>query len=358
MDHKLRIGWIPASKNRSSASFRLRVDMIMQGLRKLGHVCEFYSDSVKFDLIIVSKKYDTATLSAIESSKIKNPACRVVFDLCDNHFYTDTEDPGQLQSHTIRVDALKRALALADAVTTSSGYLAEVVAKNCDIDQSAIYTIDDCFEPEQEPARRLNIRRLIAEIRLEWLKWRLKIINCPKDRFVWFGTHGVSYAQGGMFDLLECQLDLNEAFCDSSRTLTIISNSYWKYREISKKLNIKTFYLPWSQYTINRALRMHQFFLLPIKATPFTSAKSTNRPVTALQNGLQVICDIIPAYEKLRDYLIAPVNDKAFKCAINMTTEEHSRRSNAAKAHVQTEYSAARIAQDWESALLAIYTRN
>lgn len=358
MEHKLRIGWIPASKNPSSASFRLRVDMIMQGLCERGHICEFYSDLVKFDLLIISKKYDIPTLAAIERTKALNPACRVVFDLCDNHFYTDSEDPEHLQRHTKRVKALQRVLALADAVTTSSEYLAEVVAKNCGIPLSAIYTIDDCFESGQESPRKFNFRSLIAEIEFEWLKWRLKMTNAQIDRFVWFGTHGVSYAQGGMFDLLECQLALNDAFRDSPRSLTIISNSYWKYRKISKKLNVKTFYLPWNQHTIDRALRMHQFLLLPIKTTPFTSAKSANRPVTAIQNGLQVICDIIPAYEKLRNYVIAPVNGNAFKVAVNMTHEERSMRSNASKDYVQREYSVSRITQYWESALLNILANN
>lgn len=356
MKSQLRLSWIPASKNPSSASFRLRVAMIMEELRKRGHICEFYSESSRFDILIVSKKYDSNTLQIMERAKAKNPKCRIVFDICDNHFHTDKKDVRQIQNHSNKVNSLNRALELADAVTTSSKYLTFVIASLCQIESDVIYTIEDCFETEQKLIQKKGIKRWLAELKFRWLKWQLKTINESKDRFVWFGTHGVEYAEGGMTDLLEQQQAIFETLGNSNRSLTIISNSYFKYKRISRKLNVRTFYVPWNQYTVDRILRLHAFLLLPIKLTPFTSSKSSNRLVTAMTNGLLVICDMIPAYEELRQHVITPVNAGNLKYAIAMEKETYHQHTNDAQTHVLNKYSINRIAENWETAFLRIYS--
>lgn len=357
MTNKLRIAWIPPSKNLGSASFRLRVAEIMKGLRERGHTCEFYSECVESEVLIVSKKYDSETLKAMERFRARSPQSRIVFDLCDNHFFTDTQDPRYLRAHGARVSALQRALSLADAVTSSSKYLADVVAERCGIDPRAIFVIDDCYETENERSRMHGFSNLLAEIRYRWLEWRLNCANQAKDRFVWFGTHGVSYAEGGMFDLLERRNVITEALCDRKKSLTIISNSYKKYREVSKELNIHTYYLPWHQNTVDRALRLHTFLLLPIKPSPFTFSKSANRPVTAMLNRLLVICDMIPAYEKLRDLVISPVNTASLKLAISMPEAERILHTDGTMSFIQSSYSSASISTKWEGILVSITSR-
>jgi len=354
MSNNLRIGWIPPSRNLKSASFRLRVDEIMKGLRGRGHTCFYYDESADSDVLIVSKKYDLGTQVAMRHYRSRNPKGIIVFDICDNHFYTDSKNTQDLVEYESRVKMLRSALVEADAVTTASEYLAGVVAEQCQIDSRSIFTIEDCYEQSQTKFRPSGVVEYIAEIQYKWLEWRLNWTNKLDERFVWFGTHGVSYAEGGMFDLLERAKIITEAFRDSDRSLTIISNSYSKYREVSKTLKIRTYYLPWSKHTIDRALRLHTFLLLPIKASPFTLSKSINRPVTAMLNKLLVVCDMIPSYEKLSDYLINPIQHDSLTHVLSMSKEERARRVHAARAHVHNEYSPARITEKWESVLFYV----
>ena len=345
MSNKLSIAWIPPSRNLTSASFRLRVTEIMKGLRDRGHICSFYGESADPDVLVVSKKYDLETQTAMELFRTKNRKGIIIFDLCDNHFYTDSQSLRELQDHEARVKLLQRALLRADAVTTSSEYLARAVVDHAGIDPQSIFTIDDCYETIEKSSRPYGFLNLLAEIRFRRLKRRLNRANKPTDRFVWFGTHGVSYAEGGMFDLLaRCDM-IADTFRESNRSLTIISNSHKKYREVSKALNIQTHYLPWNQHTIGRALRLHTFLLLPIKASPFTSSKSTNRPITAMLNKLLVVCDLIPSYEKLREYLISPIEPRSLLYALSMSEEERTQHIKTAIAHVHQEYSIAHITE-------------
>jgi hypothetical protein len=326
----------------------------MTGLRERGHACFLYDESVDTDVLIVSKKYDLGTQKAMKHYRSKNPRGIILFDICDNHFYSDFKNAPDLIEHEARVKLLRDALFEADAVTTASEYLAGVVAKQCEIDVRSIFTIEDCYESNQIKFRPSGLVDFLAEIQYKWLEWRLNCTNKIDDRFVWFGTHGVSYAEGGMFDLLERAEIINEAFRDSGRSLTIISNSYRKYREVSKALNIKTYYLPWSKNTIDRALRLHTFLLLPIKASPFTFSKSINRPVTAMINKLLIVCDMIPSYEKLSDYLINPIKSDSITYALSIPKDERAQRVHAAQARVLVEYSSARIAEKWETVLFCV----
>lgn len=115
--------------------------------------------------------------------------------------------------------------------------------------------------------------------------------------------------------------------------------------------------MPWNKNTVDRALSLHTFLLLPIKPSPFTFSKSTNRPVTAILNKLLVVCDMIPSYEKLQDYLIAPIQANSLEYALAMPKKERIERVQAAFKQVQNEYSPKIIAERWESVLISIINR-
>lgn len=336
----------------SSASFRLRVVMIMAGLRELGHECVFYSDHDDCDAVIVSKRYDEETLETMYKIKEKGKVGCLIFDLCDNHFFSDSQDPQEIEKHANRVSRLKRALSLADCVTTSSSYLSTVVHEQSGVRLSDIYAIEDCVETETKPNIGGCVRNLVAEIRLRILEANLSKFNRKNERFVWFGTHGVSYAKGGMQDILERKAEISGALCQGNATLTIISNSKKKYRQIANDLGVRTFYLPWNKNTVSRALRLHSFLLLPIRPSPFTLSKSANRLVTAMCNRLRVICDMIPAYEELRNYVIAPVDKENIINAMSMEPHELIVSADDGTAFVMQEYSQSKIASHWEAAII------
>ena len=97
--------------------------------------------------------------------------------------------------------------------------------------------------------------------------------------------------------------------------------------------------------------------ILPIKKTPFTLSKSANRPVTAIVNGLIVISDLIPSYQKLRDFMVSPVDALSLNRVISMSREERNKLSNMAFEHAIEEYSLKRISEKWESFLFAVHQR-
>lgn len=357
MSNKLFIAWIPPTNSLNSASFRIRVAEIMRGLCERGHTCKFYEECDDPDILIISKKYDHETLMTMERFRSNNKKGRIVFDICDNHFYTDSKKHDDLRVHDEKIKRLIRALEFADAITTPSEYLGKIVASNANIANDVIYTIDDCYERENSNFTMYGFRRLFAEINLKLFQWKLDKINKRDDRFVWFGTHGVSYAEGGMLDLLIHGKEITDALQNSSKSLTIISNSYRKYLYISRSLNIKTYYLSWHQQTVDRALRLHNYLLLPVSLSPFTAAKSTNRPVTAIRRGLMVICDMIPAYEKLRQSVITPVSAKSIEQVLSMSNKERFNFNEKASATVLKEYSLEYVAAKWETVLYTILER-
>jgi hypothetical protein len=338
MINNLKILWIPPSTNLKSASLRLR-----------GHTCGLYQDFSKADVLIISKKYDSNTIESIKSFREINPESIIIFDICDNHFYSNSIEPNGIKLKTERVTQLLRVISLVDAVTTSSDYLSKIIINHSKNDQLKVFAIDDFYEVQNSNNLFKSPSNLIAAINYFILKLRLNYTNKQAERFVWFGTHGVSYADGGMLDLVARSNVIKNEFKTTKSTLTIISNSYIKYRRISKSLGVKTFYLPWHPFTFDRALRLHTFKLLPIKHNEFTLSKSSNRPVTAILNKLIVICDTIPSYLKLNDFLIKSIDTTSLNKAIHMPEIDRLKLIDSAYDHVKTNYSLSRISEIWET---------
>jgi hypothetical protein len=353
MRGKLSIGWIPPSKNMNSASLRIRVLEIMHALRSLGHVCSFYGGRGDVDILVVCKKYDSATQGIMREYRRLRPDGIIVFDLCDNHFYAEPTAGVARENLDVRITQLRGALCQANAITTSSVYLAEVISKECNIDPRKVFAIEDCYE-SLDGCRRFGVLDMLSEIALRWLEYRLSIDGNRSRRFVWFGTHGVSYADGGMVELLKRQDEINEACGREGVSLTIVSNSYAKYRKISSALKMRTYYIPWSRRTIDRVLRLHTFMLLPIGASPFTWSKSSNRPVTAMLHNLLVVCDMIPAYQQLQDHLVSPVGSESLRYVLSLSRGAIEQRVRAAYEHVVVEYSPAKIGKKWEVVLRSL----
>jgi hypothetical protein len=353
----MRITWLPPSRNIKSASLRIRVIEIMKNLRALGHECSFYNDAVYADILIISKKYDFETRKIMSNFRLRNKNGLIIFDLCDNHFYTDSTIPKYFNKNLERVNELKKTIEMSDAITTSSDYLAAVVVENCNVDKGSVFAIEDCYENLQKYSFSKKILNIFAELSLWRLKKRLSSSNNIPGRLVWFGTHGVSYAEGGMSDLLEIKTLLSDPIVLRNGSLTIISNSFSKYRKIAKNFKVRTYYLPWNQYTINRALQLHSILLLPIKHSPFTLSKSANRPVTAILNKLLVVCDMIPAYDNLAKHIISPIDATALKYALTLSSSETNDRLQSALNFINSEYSPKQIALKWEAIFLNVINK-
>ena len=81
------IGWKPISTNVRVASSRLRCLEPLSELRSRGYSVETFNPNHvdRYAAVIYSKAYDD--LSYREATGLQKRGIRVVFDLCDNHFY-------------------------------------------------------------------------------------------------------------------------------------------------------------------------------------------------------------------------------------------------------------------------------
>lgn len=288
---EIRTAWWPHTTNRQIASYRLRCLAILEELaRKDVQVTLYELGKPPPDCLILSKRYDAGSLAHAADLRERH-GTKVVLDLCDNHFY----NPQHLPDWEVRGLELRAAIATSDAVIASTEALADVVRTECPV-APHIYVIGDAAELPDIPRLRLSHRRVAAELRLGHLKREISRAS-PMTRFVWFGNHGSPYADGGMSDLNR----LREPFEQFARTrplsLTVISNNRSKFRSITRSWSFPTYYLPWHEATISRALALHDIAVIPVTPNPFTLCKTNNRVATAFLHGLAVVADRIPSYE-------------------------------------------------------------
>lgn len=281
----------PHTKNPNVASYRLRCQRIMEGLINQGMEVRLFSEGDIPEKLVLSKRYDPPSIQkALELKKAFGT--RLYLDICDNHFYYQKPDPAAIK----RAMQLRDAIRSVDVVIASSKYLAEVINEETRNFTSSV-VISDLVDFPYKPSLIEKIKYPISY--LQFKKLELSLCRYSKSDFyklVWFGNHGGGYADCGMNDLdtirpyLEC---MNK---ETPIHLTIISNSWRKYRALTKYWKIPTSYLPWNRVFFSSVLSLHSVSIIPIRKNPFTMSKTSNRVETSLIHGLGVIADAIPSY--------------------------------------------------------------
>lgn len=286
-----RVGWLPVARDANVASARIRCLNIVEELQRRGHDVGLAERDRHYDVVILSKKYDAATLEWAKT--LKERGTKLVFDLCDNHFHLPHPTPELQQS----AERLRGAIRLADAAVVSTEALGEVVRGECGIEPAAV--IGDAIEdPLVAPSQPL-LRRLGARLQLHRLeRWLAGQRARGAVPLVWFGAAGGPYGPGGIGDLARIQEVLESLDRERRVCLTAISNSREAFAQVAGNWGIATRYLDWNAQTIVAALRLHAIAVIPITRTPFTSCKSNNRVATALWHGLAVVADAIPSYRE------------------------------------------------------------
>lgn len=289
------IGWWSHVQDVRVASTRIRGELVMRGLRARGVAAEWFSpgDSQRYKTLVLGKRYDEETLDLTE--KLQTMGVRVVLDLCDNRFVSRQQD-SDLASSQAR---LKRAVRMADHVVASSPTLAEAIRNNCP-DVRAVSVIGDLADD-------LSVIPIGLRDKL-WAAWRAsrslrrlqELKNAGHLGLVWFGSHGGPYSDAGMPDLLKIRDDLERLHPKSRIFLSVVSNSLEKFSKITDGWAIPTLYFEWNPANFQKLLCAHEIALIPITESPFALCKTDNRVVTALNAGLAVAADVIPAYEPYR----------------------------------------------------------
>lgn len=231
-------------------------------------------------------------------ARLKKRGVRIVVDNCDNQFYNPHNDPAWAR----QIERLRRLLSMADHLVCATDALAEVTraegfTQRISVVGDAVECARDLMPGESWARRYLNPMRFPAKMRVAehaaWVGyWRCRG-HLP---LVWFGNHGVGFAEGGMTDLSALRDRLERAHLKRRVSLSVISNHPRKFQREFSGWRLPTRYVAWDRTTFLGLLRLHDVALIPIRDNPFTRCKSCNRVATALNEGLAVAADPIPSY--------------------------------------------------------------
>jgi hypothetical protein len=273
------IAWKPFTSRRDVASARVRCLVPNQLLGETGWRSTLFEEAdSRPDVAVFQKAYEPEDLAL--ASQLSGQGVRIVFDLCDNHFY-NPEESAELAE---RAGRLRRMIDLADAVTVSSPLLAEPVGKD------AVFQVDDAIDP-------------IVTARRDWrLVPRLGRLNGL--RLLWFGNAGSTSPRFGIVDLAEILPDLERLHRRLPLSLTVVTNSKEAYQRLVAHRGVPTRYVRWRYSTFPTVLRQADICLLPVTINPFTVCKTSNRAVTSLLLGTPIIASGLPSYEELAPYVL------------------------------------------------------
>jgi len=291
MPEVAKIQFWPHTTNTDIASFRLRCQRVEKALFSLGVNVERYRDGNTPQVLVLSKRYDEATMMIAKRLR-STFGTKLILDICDNHFAFTSTDEVVVK----RAKNLRNAIQAVDMVIASSDYLSGVIRHEVP-SHPPIQVIGDLVDPPSSPSLLDKLSNPI-----EWLNWKklddqlVEVNPILHTRLVWFGNHGSDYVTGGMNDIRRALPALLAFHIGQPLSLTVISNSRRKFEILKRETDIPMLYMPWSGAFFSLALKAHAVCIIPINANPFTMAKTGNRVATALVHGLVVVADSIPSY--------------------------------------------------------------
>jgi len=332
------IGWRPVSDDPAVASARIRCLNPLAELERRGAPVELYRSSRTYTAVVYSKRYDAGTLR--DAERRKAAGTRIVFDLCDNHFY----NPNGSRRLAAAAERLRAMLRLADDLVASTDAMADVI--RAEVGERPVAVIGDAVEELVAQRERWDIRYdrrrhlAFAEARMGSGK------HTNALRLIWFGAHGGPYGAGGIADLRRIRDVVLQFHRHQPVWLTVISNSQWSYYRWVRWWRVPTTYLAWSPTTFIEGLGLHHIAVIPVSPTPFTRCKSNNRVATALAHGLAVIADAIPSYEEFRPFTV--LDD--WERGLARYADARARVDDVEKgrAHVRARWTIGPIADQWQ----------
>jgi glycosyltransferase involved in cell wall biosynthesis len=328
------IGWKPQFNDAKVASVRLRCLNPLAELRRRNFPVELFSPErfSSYSAVIFSKSYDEKSYDlAVE---LKQRGKRVIFDICDNHFY----NPYNLvKFHYVRMRLLKM-LNLADHVITSTETLAKVLSEELAF-QTEPTVIGDAIEKDDFLLPRSWLRGVLGRASGER-------ISRSKTNILWYGVHGGENAPYGMLDILNVKEILVRLGREFPIRLVVVSNSKQKYRKHIRKLPIESTYYQWGYLPFREILHRCHINIIPITLNPFTVCKSNNRLALALYEGVPTVADEIPSYRDLASFCVLNDWERGLRLYLSdgAIGRNHVKR---AKAHIENHYTIERIADQW-----------
>lgn len=356
-----RVRWMIPTVNPRSASLRYRCLYPMAELTRMGRSVDFWRDGELIDaqLTLVFEGWSlfpsvnpvlVATALVEFAEKAAALGATIIVDNCDNQFASDTASAQWTQG----LELLQRLAAVSDVFVSCSTELQAVLRQN--LRATVRHTVID--DPVEQDTR-LDVdslwKRIFSPQRLvAWaVTWRhgLKLL-CDhvngRMPLVWYGSHGNSFAAGGMLDLLAIKPSLEAANAAKPISLTVISNNKRKFDQNFADFKFPVYYVEWNRVTFHALLRQHSIVVIPSSDNPFTRCKSSNRLTLALHHGLAVIADPMPAYRAYQD--VVDLGNWQANLAALMQSRKAQRHQIAAARQVLDERNGiAVISKRWEA---------
>jgi len=322
----LKIGWKGSVNDRRVASFRYRVEAPAEALRARGHSVELFrpANEDQYQVAVFSKAYSEEDRRAAE--RIASRGGRVVFDICDNHFYNPFELP---RYERARAEILEM-MSIANQVTCTTEALASIITEETGGKVRPI-VIGDATE-------RLRTRRR-----------RAKLSEGPLN-LLWFGSHGSPNAPCGMTDLLLIREELEALAAKVPARLVVCSNNLAKFDEYIAPMRLPTAYVEWSEEAHAKVLTQADAVLIPVTRNPFTDCKSHNRLTSAIRSGLPAIATGIQSYLEFEPFCSLDDWSQGLAALVENYDGETA-RALASRTYIEKVWSMSALTPRWEEAL-------
>lgn len=288
----MSVRWWTSRISPKHAGIRIRAHLVIRELRRQGCDAGWFDahahDARAMRTLVVHMRYDDATRRQVEVLRARG--VRIVFDMCDNHFYAQPDQPQK----AARAAPLRRMLRLADEVVVSTPELGAVVQAQAQLATPPRVIADACDDLSYVPVSlKHRMRALLPGVRLR----RRVRASLAEGRvpLLWFGHHG-TYEDVGMLDLLRIRDELERLDRRIPLHLSVVSDNRDKFRAHFRDWRFPVAYADWYAHQFDRIARLHTIALIPVVENDFTRGKTANRVVTAFTHGLAVVADPLPSY--------------------------------------------------------------
>ena len=360
---------MPHALNPAYAGVRLRCLMPSRELRRSGLASRVLDPAAPSPalpsggVLVVQAKWllDAGSPGALRArtaqlAQARERGTRLVLDSFDNYFLNESGDPARAEL----LAAYREALPLFSLFTVSSPGLKPLLEAELPPDLRTAAPVRVVGDPVETPAAARDFESLPHRLHPgrwsgHWRAWRELREHRAQRRqarqLMWFGNHGSAYATGGMAELERLLPLLEAASRRQPLRLTVGSNSEQRYRELLGRAAFPHRYRPWDRLHFLSLLGEQDLVLLPARMTAFTMAKSNNRMLLALAQGVPVMADPLPDYQPWRAFCALDEWDRLAEHLVDPAPL--AARARAAMPAIERDYSTRAIAAQWREALQA-----
>ena len=303
-------------------------------MRQAGWRTEVFNEerADSYDLVVFQKVYQRDTIEL--ARRLKQRGTKLVFDLCDNHFYRADDSPRTQD----RCNRLLEMIDVVDAVSASTWEISKL------INHENVVVIDDPIDypvTSRWLEMRLKMKRLLSRGRRQ------------RVRLVWHGTAGQANPPTGLIDIKRVLPHLEDLNRTVPVFLTVISNSRSLFEEYLRGTTFPAQYVDWKLSTFPYHLKQNDICIIPITMNGFTVCKTNNRLVSSLLFGLPVIADPITSYQEFEECVLFGNWAENLK---RYALDPALRREHVDKAHryINSKYTTERVVSQWSDLFSAV----